>query len=210
LAFLSVGPTVRLSAQDPWPVLDRAAAAYAACSTLTADFVQVIDNPMIGPPDTTHGRLFLVRPGGFALRFIVPHGDRVVADGRRLWLYTPSTTPGQVIRTRIPDAGGTGPNLIGQFLERPRERYRATYVRGDSLAGGWTDVIALAPFPGGGPYTDAVISVRRGDALVRRIDITEASGQLRGFTLSALRCNVAVPAREVTFSPPAGVRVVDQ
>jgi outer membrane lipoprotein carrier protein len=208
LAVLS-GPAVRQAA-DPWPILDRASAAYTAHATLTADFVQVVTNPLLGAPDTTRGRLFLRRPDRFALRFSDPAGDRIVADGTRLWLYTPSTTPGQVIRSAIPDMGGTGPNLIGQFLERPRERYRATVVGADSLASGWADVVALAPFIESAPYRDARVWVSRADGLVRRIEIVEASGQTRVFALDRVRPGGAVPRREVTFVPPAGARVVDQ
>jgi len=118
---------------DPWPILDRASATYQTITSLSADFVQIITNPMIGSPDTTRGRLYQMRPSRFAMRFTAPKGDRIVADGRFLWLYTPSTTPGQVIRSRIPEYGTTGPNLIGQFVEQPRERYTAQYVRADSL-----------------------------------------------------------------------------
>src|SRR6266576_2941633 len=109
-----------LAVQDPGPVLDRASASFDTVRTLQANFVQIIDNPMLGDPDTTRGKLFQLRPNYFAMRFTEPKNDRIVADGRRLWLYTPSTTPGQVIRTAIPGTGTTGPNLIGQFVERPR------------------------------------------------------------------------------------------
>ena len=98
--LLSAYPPIRLSAQDPWPVLDHASQTYQTITTLSADFVQVIVNPMIGSPDTTRGRLYQMRPSRFAMRFTEPKGDRIVADGRYLWLYTPSTTPGQVIRDR--------------------------------------------------------------------------------------------------------------
>ena len=132
VGLLSAGPPVRQS-PDPWPILDRASQTYQTVASLSADFVQIIANPMIGAPDTTRGRLYQMRPSRFAMRFTAPKGDRIVADGRFLWLYTPSTTPGQVIRSRIPEVGTTGPNLIGQFVERPRERYTARYVRSDSL-----------------------------------------------------------------------------
>ena len=125
-----------LQSQDPAPILDRASASFDTVRTLQADFVQVIDNPMIGDPDTTRGRLYQRRPGYFAMRFTDPKDDRIVADGRHLWLYTPSTTPGQVIRSAIPGTGTTGPNLIGQFVEHPRERYDARYVRADSISDG--------------------------------------------------------------------------
>src|SRR3981081_2976285 len=109
-----------LAVQDPGPILDRASRSFDTVRTLAADFVQIVDNPMVGDPDTTRGRLYQQRPNFFAMRFTEPRNDRIVADGRRLWLYTPSTTPGQVIRTTIPGTGPTGPNLIGQFVEHPR------------------------------------------------------------------------------------------
>jgi outer membrane lipoprotein carrier protein len=209
-ALVMISALSVLRAQDPWPVLDHASATYQTVQTLAADFVQVIENPMVGPPDTTHGRLFQQRPSRFAMRFSVPPSDRIVADGKYLWLYTPSTTPGQVIRSRIPDVGTTGPNLIGQFVERPRERYTARYVRADSTAAGWTDVVALTPRDTTLPYSGATIWVGRGDGLVHRLEIAESGGQTRRVWLSRLQLNAEVPAAEFRFTPPRGVAVVNQ
>ena len=199
-----------LAVQDPGPVLDHASAAYQTVTTLSAEFVQVIANPLLGAPDTTRGKLYQMRPSRFAMRFTNPRGDRIVADGRHLWLYTPRTTPGQVIRTAIPSAGTTGPNLIGQFVERPRERYRARYLRADSLAGRMTDVVVLVPRATNLLYSEAVVWIDRSDGLVRRIEIVEVSGQRRTLVLNKLAVNRGVPGREFTFSPRAGLRVVDQ
>jgi outer membrane lipoprotein carrier protein len=209
-AFLAVAGFASTQAPDSWPILDRASATYQTITSLSADFVQVITNPMIGAPDTTHGRLYQMRPSRFAMRFTDPKGDRIVADGRFLWLYTPSTTPGQVIRSRIPEYGTTGPNLIGQFVEQPHERYTAHYVRADSVDHNLVDVIRLVPKQHDQPYSAAVIWVGTEDGLVRRLDISEASGQERTVILRDLKVNGGVPGRELTFSPPAGVRVVDQ
>ena len=210
-AFVALGIFLGLRTPDPWPILDRASATYQTITSLSADFVQIITNPMIGSPDTTRGRLYQMRPSRFAMRFTAPKGDRIVADGRFLWLYTPSTTPGQVIRSRIPEYGTTGPNLIGQFVEQPRERYTAQYVRADSLAkAGAVDVIRLVPKGHEQPYSEATIWVGREDGLVHRVDIEESSGQERTVILRNIRVNRGVPGRELTFAPPAGVRVVDQ
>ena len=210
-AFLAVGVFLALQAPDPWPILDRASATYQTITSLSAEFVQIITNPMIGTPDTTRGRLYQMRPSRFAMRFTAPKGDRIVADGRFLWLYTPSTTPGQVIRSRIPEYGTTGPNLIGQFVEQPRERYTAQYVRADSLPDASpVDVIRLVPKGHEQPYSEAKIWVGREDGLVHRVDIFESSGQERTVMLRNIKLNRGVPGRELTFSPPSGVRVVDQ
>src|SRR5256884_7825142 len=159
-AVFAIGILCVSQAPDPWPILDRASATYQTITSLSADFVQIVANPMIGTPDTTRGRLYQMRPSRFAMRFTAPKGDRIVADGRFLWLYTPSTTPGQVMRSRIPEYGTTGPNLIGQFVEQPRERYTAQYVRADSLPdggrpGGAGDVIRLRPQGRDQPHSGA-------------------------------------------------------
>jgi len=207
---MTAGLLLLLAVQDPGPILDRASAAYQTVRTLSAEFTQVVNNPMLGAPDTTRGKLYQMRPNHFAMRFTDPKGDRVVADGRHLWLYTPSTTPGQVIRSAIPRTGTTGPNLIGQFVERPRERYRARYLRADSLPDGIADVVALVPREAHLPYEQAVLWIDRDDGLVRRLEIVETSGQRRTVVLRRLAVNRGVPSREFTFAPPAGSRVVDQ
>src|SRR5207302_7876109 len=196
-AFLVLGFALALQSPDPWPVLDHASAVYQTIISLPADFTQVVANPMLGAPDTTPGALYQLRPSRFAMRFTEPQGDRIVADGRFLWLYTPSTTPGQVLRSRIPEYGPTGPNLIGQFVEHPRERYAARYVRVDSLADGVADLVRLVPKTGDQPYSEATIWVNRDDALVRRLDIVEASGQRRTVMLREIRVNGGVPGREL-------------
>jgi outer membrane lipoprotein carrier protein len=212
ILLLAVVPTFRRADvyQDPAAILDRASASYDTVKTLQADFVQIIANPMLGDPDTTRGRLYQRKPNYFAMRFTEPKHDRVVADGERLWLYTPSTTPGQVIRTAIPGTGTTGPNLIGQFVERPRERYDARYVRADSLRDGPVDVIVLTPRAQDLPYSAATVWIAKQDGLVRRIEIEETSGQRRIIVLRNLTVNRAIAAREFRFSPPAGLQVVDQ
>ena len=210
LVFVAHVPTFQRADVDPWPILDRAAASYDTVKTVQADFVQIVDNPMLGGPDTTRGKLFEQKPGYFAMRFTAPKGDRIVADGKKLWLYTPSTTPGQVIRSDIAETGSTWPNLIGRFIEHPREHYTARYVRSDSSANGVADVVTLIPKTNDLPYSEATIWIAKRDGLIRRIDIVENSGQRRTIALGPLTVNQAIASREFRFSPTSGLRVVDQ
>jgi len=208
---LAAYPSNRLAVQDPWPILDGASAKYEAVGEFSADFVQVVMNPLVGEPDTTWGKLYQKPPNLFAMRFTRPKGDRIVADGRWLWLYTPSTTPDQVIRTPIPKIGTTGPNLIGQFVHRARERYTARYLRSDTLTpDGVADVIALDPKGRDIPYRGAVIWIARSDSLLRRMEIAELSGQTRIVILRALQLQGESRHREFKFSVPSGTQVVDQ
>jgi outer membrane lipoprotein carrier protein len=205
LVVCAAGP---LAAQDAATVLARAEQAYRSLTTFTADFEQTLVNPMLGGPETTRGVLFIAPPGRFAMRWTDPDGERVVADGEWLWAFAPSSVPDQVIRQPIPQSGPSSPQLMAQFVDRPEERYVATYVGEALVKGELTDVLHLTPRRDGLPFSEAEIAVGRRDGLLRRIAVTEVSGQKRTLVLSGIGVNVRIPDAELEFEVPNGVRVV--
>ena len=210
--LLTARPPVRLSAQtrDPNPILDRAVAAYANVRTIRANFTLVVKDPMIGDTTTSSGEFLEQRPGKYALRWSHPRGDAIVADGRNQWVYLPSSAPGQVVRSSLGHAAsGEGVDIIGEFVDRPRERFTVAYERADQVAGRAADVLALTPKDRNAPYTRVLIWVDRADSLVRRIEVAEGSGTTRLFTLDRVRLNAAIAPSQFTFTPPRGARVVD-
>src|SRR5829696_4739705 len=123
------------AAQDAQAIIGRAARVYRSLASLQADFVQRIDNPMIDSAES-RGTLVQAGPAKLAMRFTDPPGEAVVIDGEHVWVYTPSTVPDQVLRMRLPSGGPVyGYNILAWLLDRPAERYEATYVRRDTLAG---------------------------------------------------------------------------
>jgi outer membrane lipoprotein carrier protein len=205
---LSAAPVAR--AQDAQAIIGRSSTVYRSLSSLKADFVQVINNPMIDSAES-RGTLVQAGPDKLAMRFTDPSGEAIVIDGHSVWVYTPSTTPGQVIRLAAPSGGPVyGYNLLAWFLDRPAERYRATYVRSDRLNGRAMDVVQLVPAVPDLPFQKAILWLDRQDGLPRRLEITESSGATRTLTLSKMRVNQSVPDKAFTFKVPDGVRVVDQ
>jgi outer membrane lipoprotein-sorting protein len=199
-----------LQAQDARATIGRAAQVYRSLGSLQADFVQVIDNPMIDSAESK-GTLVQSGPAKFAMRFSDPPGEAIVIDGQHVWVYTPSTVPEQVIRMPVPSGGPAyGYNLLAWFLDRPTERYKARYIRNERLGGRIMDVIELVPAVPDLPFEKAVIWLDRESALPRRLEIHEQSGATRTLDLSQIRVNEAVPAKTFTFKVPSGVRVVDQ
>src|SRR3569832_492611 len=91
-------------AQDAQAIIGRAARVYRSLASLWVDFVQVIDNPMIDSAESK-GTLVQAGPAKLAMRFTNPPGEAVVIDGEHVWVYTPSTVPGQVIRMKPPSGG---------------------------------------------------------------------------------------------------------
>jgi outer membrane lipoprotein carrier protein len=207
LALLGAAPA---SAQDAQAIIGRAARVYRSLASLQADFVQVIDNPMIDSAESK-GTLVQAGPAKLAMRFTDPAGEAIVIDGEHVWVYTPSTVPGQVIRLAVPNGGPVyGYNLLAWLLDRPAERYRPSYLRSERIGGRTTDVIQLIPAVPNLPFTKAVIWIDREDALPRRLEIHEESGATRTLNLSRIRVNQSVPVQTFQFKVPEGVRVVDQ
>jgi outer membrane lipoprotein carrier protein len=209
LAALAAAPGTA-AAQDAQAIVGRSSRVYRSLSSLSADFVQVIDNPMI---DSAESRGTLVQAGEdkLAMRFTDPPGEAIVIDGRSIWVYTPSTTPGQVIRVPVPSGGPVyGYNILAWLLDRPAERYTASYVRSDRLNGRVVDVVQLVPAVPDLPFERAVLSLDKEDGLPRRLEITEPSGAIRTLTLSKVHVNRTVPKDTFTFQVPPDVRVVDQ
>jgi outer membrane lipoprotein carrier protein len=209
LAALAAAPA-GMAAQDAAAIVGRSSTVYRSLTSLSADFVQVINNPMIDSA-TSKGTLVQAGQDKLAMRFTDPSGEAIVIDGQYAWVYTPSTTPGQVIRMRVPSGGPVyGYNILAWLLDRPAERYKATYVRPDRVEGRTVDVVQLEPAVPDLPFDRAILWLDKGDGLPRRLDITEHSGATRILMLSKVRTDRSVPKDTFTFKVPSGVRVVDQ
>lgn len=190
-------------------VAARAGRTYRALTSIRATFRQTIEDRMIG---TQESRGELVQSGNatLAMRFSDPAGDAIVLDGTHVWLYTPSTTPGQVIRMGIPNDPVYGPNVLARILDKPTERYETTLLRADTLEGRRVDVVEFIPNVADPLFRRAVIWFDRESFLPRRLELDELTGIRRILTLSRIRVNTSVARREFTFDVPSGVRVVDR
>jgi outer membrane lipoprotein carrier protein len=192
-------------------LLDRAVAAWAKVKTARATFEQTITNPLTGRTLTASGEYQQQRPGKLSVRFSDPANDRIVSDGTHLWLYLPSSTPGQVIRTPVKSAGSGTVDLSAQFLTAPRSRYTVTPAGTAQVSGRATHAFALVPKQKeGAPFASATVWIDDADATVRQFEVTEPSGVRRRVRLTSLRPNAAVDASAFTFTVPEGVRVVER
>jgi outer membrane lipoprotein carrier protein len=190
-------------------LLDRAEATWAKVKTVRATFEQTITNSLTGRTLTATGEYQQERPGKLGVRFADPANDRIVADGKFVWLYLPSSAPDQVIKT-VQSANGTGTvDLTAQFLTAPRSRYRIDAVGTQVVSGRATHGFNLIPKnTEGAPFLAASVWIDDDDATIRQFEVTDQSGVQRKVRLTSLKTNVPVDASAFVFTPPAGVRVV--
>src|ERR671923_939531 len=193
------------TAQSPNAVLDRAVRAYKNVKTIRASFTQTITNPLLEQTVNSAGEIVQRRPNHVSVRFSDPAGDRIVADGTWVWFYLPSSTPGQVVRSRITKNGTGSPDLTAQFLEAPESRFEVTALGREKVNGRTAHVLSLVPKPGiEAPFTKAVIWVDSTDAMIRQFELTEPSEIVRRVTIRTLTLNPAIPASAFRFTPPSG------
>lgn len=197
-------------AQKPEATLQRAVSAYAGAETVSVRFDQTVTNPLTDRSAQSHGKLLRKRPNLLSITFSSPAADRIVADGTDLWVYLPSSAPGQVIK--MPASGQEGMLLdpLGQILSNPVDHYSLLPMGTATVNGRATHAVKLTPKSGRDLFTTATLWIDDADGAVRQVETTEPSGLVRRVTIVQFRKNVSIPRSAFRFTPPANTRVVDQ
>lgn len=192
-------------------LLDRAVAAWAKVKTVRATFEQTITNSLTGRTLNASGEYQQQRPGKLAVLFADPANDRIVADGKFVWLYLPSSAPDQVMKTAL-GADGTGTvDLTAQFLTSPRTKYNITPNGAQTVSGRATHGYTLVPKnAASAPFQIASVWIDDADATIRQFEVTERSGVQRKVRLLTLKTNVPVESSAFVFTAPKGVRVIER
>ena len=203
-------PKAQPQAADVDATIKRAIAAWSRVKTLRATFEQSITNPITGSAMVSRGELQQRKPNKLAITFTDPAGDRIIGDGKFVWVYLQSATPGQVIKLANTDAGAASTDLIGQFLTTPRSKYTATDAGADKVGDRTARGIVLLAKPGERlPFIRAKVWVDNTDGLIRQFEATDANGITRKVKLLTVNTNTTVNESVFAFTVPSGVRVVE-
>ena len=197
--------------QDVNSVIARAQAAWARVRTLRATFEQTITNPITGSTLNSRGSFQQRKPNRLAIAFSEPAGDRIVADGKFVWLYLQSATPGQVLKLASTDVGAATSDLIGQFLNTPRGKYDAVDGGTEKVGARTARVLVLTAKSGERlPFVRAKVWVDATDNLIRQFESVDPNGVSRRVRLLTLTPNASVDDKAFAFRVPANVRVVER
>lgn len=197
-----------LAAQSPADAaFDRAVVRYKGVRSMRATFEQTLSNAVTGTTATARGEMLVQRPGRIAIRFTDPAGDQIVSDGKQMWVYLPSSAPGQVVRTRG-DGDATQFDIVGELLTAPRSRFEVADGGAAALAGGAARIVVLTP-KSARAFSRARLWIGQTDAGVKQVELTEPNGLTRLIVFRAIALNAKLPASAFTFKVPKGARVVD-
>ena len=206
LAFAALPISSRAQSADA--IIDRAVAAYGRLNSMRAEFKQTLTNPLTGNSQTTSGVILRQKPNLLSITF--DSGDRVVADSSTLWVYLPSSVPGQVMR--MPYTGGNASTVdpAEQFLNSPRTRFTVTSSGTATVSGRPAHAITLVPKRTNAGFTSAKVWIDDADSSIRQFDVESANGLKRHVVITSFTANPAIAKSSFRFAVPKGAKVVDQ
>jgi outer membrane lipoprotein carrier protein len=208
LAALAIAPAA--NAQSTEAIMERAVNAYAKLNSVRAEFRQAITNPLTGTNMVSRGVMLRKDPGMLSINFRDPSGDRIVSDGQSLWIYLPSSAPGQVIKTSAkanPALAMVDPG--GAFLSSPASRYTMSGGGTATVAGRKMNVVNLVPKKSNGIFSQAKLWIDSETSFIRQFEVVDANGLKRVVTITSIQPNASVSSAEFRFTPPKNVRVLD-
>ncbi|MEO7520418.1 MAG: outer membrane lipoprotein carrier protein LolA [Gemmatimonas sp.] len=188
---------------------DRVAKAWSAQRSLEARFEQTITNSLLGKTMTSRGLFQQQRPNKVSITFTDPAGDRIVGDGKSLWVYLPSSSPGQVFKLPANADGAIVADLLGQLLDAPKKTFAISGGEAATVQGRATRRVQLVPrAPGTVPFQKATLWLDEKDPRPIRVQLLDAQGIDRTITLTTWTPDAKLAAKTFTFSPPKGVKVL--
>jgi len=196
------------AAQSADAIIDRAVAAYAGLNSMRAEFRQTLTNPLTGNSQTTSGVILRQKPNLLSINF--ESGDRVAADGSTLWVYLPSSTPGQVLRIPYTGRNALAVDPAQEFLDSPRSRFNISASGTASIGGRSAHAVTLTPKRSNTAFTSAKVWIDDADSSIRQFDVETANGLKRHVVITSFTPNPALNRSSFRFSVPKGAKIVDQ
>ena len=150
--------------------------------------------------ERARGTVLIDRPGRFRFDYTEPP-QLIVGDGTKVWIYDPDLA--QVTVRGVDAALGSTPAAL-LTTDRPvAEQFRV-----ESLdAGAGFEAFALEPRAEDASFTRIRLAFAGGE--LRRMELVDQFGQTSLITFTDIRRQPAIPPGAFTFTPPAGVDVVE-
>lgn len=182
-------------------VFKRLLDKYNSISALSAEFTQTMTSAFSEGAETFSGRLVLQGE-----KYRVETGsETLVVDGEALYVYRPADKQ-VLINDIVEDEYSFSPM---DFLTNYDERFEVAGVTTETLDGQKHHRLRLRPKNPDAFYREATLWMRDRDALVTRLEVTDANETRMTFVLKNINLDPTLDAGTFRFVTPAGVEEVD-
>lgn len=196
-----------IALQDADAVIRRADRALAALETLHAGFSHHVENPILEKTTEGEGILDYRAPSSYRIAYSKPIGDLVVNDGRFVWIYLPSSQPGQVIRQLASESGVHNPLT---YLRDLRGYYDATLDGMEEIAGRRTHHLVLIPTDDRAPFAQLEVWVDQRSGLLQRVQTRTTQSVITTYTFLDMELNTTLEDDVFVFHLPPDTEIYDQ
>jgi outer membrane lipoprotein carrier protein len=179
---------------------------YRKIDDLRAEFVQNAYNQSLGESIRAEGVVYLKKPGKMRWEYRNPSPQRIVSDGKGLWVYTPELN--QVNTGEAPRAlaGPAGSFLAG--LGQLRETFDVRFLNPLKVDDAGNPVLDLRPKRPEPVLTRLIITVDRKEFLVRKAVLYDQFDNTVTMQFTKVSVNSGLADKLFTFTPPKGAAVV--
>jgi chaperone LolA len=187
-------------------ILTRSALLYADVRTARGTVEQTVINSLTRTTAVTHAEYQQQFPDLVSLRFTDPRGDLIVADGKAVWIYTPSVDAREALKAPMSYAS-TWVNLFDILLTAPATRFAVADSGRVTLQGVSVRVVVFAPKSEIPNLELAKLWIDEATGSIRQFEVTENAEVVRRIRFTALQLNAPVEAAKFQFTPPRNVAV---
>lgn len=200
---VTVAPPV--AALDAAGVMEGVQRFYQTTADFKARFRQSYLFKVYARTQVSEGRVFFKKPGKMRWDYTTPIPKLFVSDGQMLWVYEPQES--QVFRrslrsSQLPVAltfmSGTG-RLADEFTPRLLPK-----------TGGQALLLELVPKKSAGDYQSLRLALDPTTFAVVSSTVIDPVGNTNTVEFFDFETNKGLPDKGFEFSPPAGVRVIEE
>ena len=179
---------------------ERLDAYLSGLDTVASRFEQRLFDESRKLLERARGTVLIDRPGRFRFDYTDPP-QLIVGDGARVWIYDPELA--QVTVRDLDAALGSTPAVLLTSGRPVAEGFRVEEL----AVGANVDVFALEPKAEDASFIQIRLAFAGGE--LRRMELDDQFGQTTLLTFHDIQRRPDLPADAFTFTPPAGVDVID-
>lgn len=174
---------------------------FTNVNNMQGSFIQQVYNKSGKVTDTAEGSMTLQRPGKFNWQYVKPDPQKIISDGKNIWLYDKDLD--QVMVKPLSEAVNNTPAAILMQKAIPDTQFKVMEM--DAKTSGW-DWFYLQPHRKSNDFKAIQLGMDKQGHL-RQMVMYDQIGQKTVITFNA-KTNVNVAQNTFAFTPPAGVDVI--
>lgn len=172
----------------------------AKVTSFHARFEQQLFDEYGDPLDTSSGEVDIVRPGRFNWSYQTPYRQRIVSDGKTLWVYDADLEQVTINDVDLGAVDSPG-RLLGDDVDVDASFVVETLPSKDGV-----DWLKLTPKAAEQQFNEIELGLRDGTVVAMRLK--DNLGQTTAISFSAIERGAKIAPETFRFEPPSGVDVI--